>query len=91
MVGKENLVKRAIQKPIFIQVAGNPRTAAYVLAPDESNPEGIRVIVGFSSEMWSVGNKTGEVKTGYPINTVAYPNADLGSIIWPSSTKAGTK
>jgi hypothetical protein len=90
MAGREELVKLAIQKPIFIQEAGNPVTAAYVLPPDQNNPEGVRVIVGFSSELWPTGNKVGDVKTGYPIDTKAYPHPELGQIIWPKP-KAGAK
>jgi hypothetical protein len=90
MAGREELVKQAIQKPIYIQEAGSSVSAAYVLPPDQNNPEGVRVIVGFSSELWPDGNKVGAVETGYPINTKAYPNPDLGQIIWPK-TKAGAK
>ena len=90
MAGREELVKLAVQKPIYIQEAGSPVSAAYVLPPDLNNPEGVRVIVGFSSELWTDGNRVGAVETGYPINTRAYPNPDLGRIIWPK-TKAGAK
>lgn len=90
MAGKEELVKLAIQQPIYIQEAGNPKTAAYVLSPDQVHPEGVRVIVGFSSEMWTSGSKIGDVKTGYPINTLAYPNPALGQIIW-AKPKSGAE
>ncbi len=88
MAGKEELVKRAIQAPMYIQEAGNPLTAAYVLPPDNQLPEGTRVIVGFSSEMWTTGNQVGDVKTGYPINTKVYDRPDLGKIIWPKKDGA---
>ena len=90
MAGMEELVKLAIQKPIYIQEAGSPVSAAYVLPPDQNNPEGVRIIVGFSSELWPDGNKVGAIETGYPINSKAYPRPDLGQIIWPKP-KAGAK
>ena len=90
MAGMEELVKLAIQKPIYIQEAGSPVSAAYVLPPDQNNPEGVRIIVGFSSELWPDGNKVGAIETGYPINSQAYPRPDLGQIIWPKP-KAGAK
>jgi len=82
MAGLEYLVKAAVERPIYIQEAGNPKTAAYVLPPDSVNPEGVRVIVGFTSEMWISGNKIGDVKTGYPIDSKSFPNPSLGRIIW---------
>jgi hypothetical protein len=85
MQGKEQLVKTAVENPLYIQEAGNAASAAYVLAPDADNPEGVRVIVGFNSEMWVSGNKIGDVRTGYPINSTAYANPDLGKIIWQSN------
>jgi hypothetical protein len=90
MVGREALVKRAVEASIYIQEAGSPSTAACVLPPDQENAEGVRVIVGFNSEMWTTGNQIGVVRTGYPIDTKMYPNPDLGRIVWPKP-KGGTK
>ncbi len=86
MVGKEQLVKQAIENAIYIQEAGNPKTAAYVLGPDAIYPEGVRVIVSFPTEMWVAGNKVGDVDTSYPIDSKSYPNPDLGKIIWRKPT-----
>lgn len=90
MAGKEALVKRAVESPIYIQEAGNPKTAAYVLPPDHENEEGVRAIVGFSSEMWPTGGQRGFLLTGYPINSKSYPKPDLGKIVWPKA-KGGTE
>lgn len=82
MTGKEHLVKLAIENPDYVQEGGNAKAAAYVLPADNEHDEGVRVLVNFSSEMWIIGSKIGDVSTGYPIDTEHYPNPDLGKIIW---------
>jgi hypothetical protein len=87
MIGNELLVKQAVERPVFIQQAGNATTAAYVLPADSLHPEGVRVIVGFTSSLWLSGGKFGEVKTGYPIDTRAYPNPSLGQVVWTKASE----
>jgi hypothetical protein len=86
IIGKEELVKKIVEKPLYIQEGKTPFTAAYVFPPYNELEEGARVIVKFSTEVWPSGNDTGLVQTAYPIDSKSYPNPRLGKIVW---TKKG--
>jgi len=55
IIGKEELVKKIVEKPLYIQEGKTPFTAAYVFPPYNELEEGARVIVKFSTEVWPSG------------------------------------
>lgn len=80
MVGQEEVVRRAVERPVRV------REAAYASActferPISTNPEGIRVLVDHEREMFLSGGVEGHVTTAFPINTRRFNRTRVGPII----------
>ena len=87
MAGRESEIKGIVEQPTRIHEAGTPKTAAFLGPSTSSNPEGIRVIVGYSSEMYISGNTSGIVVTAYPIDSIQYNKPRIGGRIYPPKTE----
>lgn len=84
MSGYENLVKQVVQDPYEIRLSTQHVTGVAFIS--ETNvgprPEGIRVLVNFSSTAYEKGSSHGIVMTAYPIDTVQVPRPQLGRTIF---------
>lgn len=80
MVGQELLVKEAVEKPLRTREGRFPDSCAFERSWS-TNPEGLRVLVQHSTEMFLGGGVDGHVTTAYPIQTSKYKKNRIGSII----------
>lgn len=88
MVGKEELVKRAVEDPKHLREGDYADSRAFEIE-STTNPEGIRVFVRYVREMFVNGGVDGNVTTAYPINSKQYQSR-VGPIIY-TRPEAGKK
>lgn len=80
MVGQENRLKEAIQRPTLVREGWNAQSCVFE-TPCATNPEGIRVVVEHTRENFVQGGCEGDVKTAYFVQSAKYTRAHVGDVI----------
>jgi hypothetical protein len=80
MVGQEDAIKLALEKPTAVREGRFPDSCAFD-RPSNTNPEGVRVLVRHEKEMFLGGGVDGHVTTAFPINSKQYPVNRVGPVI----------
>jgi hypothetical protein len=84
LAGYQNLVEQVVINPYEAYESTQQSTGVVFLSDPHvgPSPEGIRVVVNYSTTAYEKGATEGTVITAYPVDLVLYPSPRIGKLIF---------